>query len=125
MVACARNRIANLSAELDHRLMHLRLDLLLEHDLSTLEDFLDVRPQLARLRVDNRKLFLDAERVGVLLLHPSGRKTSADFADLHRLFQNRARPPRSAKICEICRHTSAEFAQRTLRHGSLEEFAPA
>src|SRR6266404_8889737 len=86
MVARTGNRIANLSAELDHRLMHLRLDLLLEHDLSTLEDFLDVRPQLARLRVDNRKLFLDAERVGVLLLHPSGRKTSADFADLHRLF---------------------------------------
>src|SRR6266567_6946751 len=66
MVARTGNRIANLSAELDHRLMHLGLDLLLEHDLSTLEDFLDVRPQLARLRVDNRKFLFDTERVGVV-----------------------------------------------------------
>src|SRR5206468_12689618 len=73
MVARTGNRIANLGAEFDDRLVHLRLDLLLEHDLSTLEDFLDVRPQLARLRVDNRKLFLDAESVGVVFPAHSGR----------------------------------------------------
>src|SRR5205814_4480499 len=62
------DRIANLGAEFDDRLMHLGLDLLLEQDLATLEDFLNVRLQLARLRIDNRKLLFDTEGVGVLLL---------------------------------------------------------
>src|SRR5438552_3988413 len=62
------DRIANLGPEFDDRLVHLGLDLLLEQDLATLEDFLNVRLQLARLRIDNRKLLFDAEGVGVLLL---------------------------------------------------------
>src|SRR6266581_7304874 len=73
MVACARNRITNLGAEFDDRLVHLRLDLLFEHDLSTLENFLDVRAQFARLRIDDRELFLDAESVGVVFPAHSGR----------------------------------------------------
>src|SRR5947207_10968439 len=62
------DRIANLGPEFDDRLVHLGLDLLLEQDLATLEDFLNVRLQLARLRIDNRKLLFDTEGVGVLLL---------------------------------------------------------
>src|SRR6184192_3528959 len=62
--------------------------LLLEQNFSALENFLNVRPQLARLRIDNRELLFDAESISVFLLHSAGRKTSADFKDLHRLFQN-------------------------------------
>src|SRR5437870_7145902 len=46
--------------------MHLRFDLLFERDSSAFENFLDMRPQLARLRVDNRKLLLDAESEDVV-----------------------------------------------------------
>ena len=45
--------------------MHLRLDLLFEHDFAALENFLDVRAQFARLRIDNREFLLDAESVKV------------------------------------------------------------
>ena len=50
----------------DDRLVHLRLDLLLELHLAAFQDLLDVRPQLARLRIDDRELFLDAERKDVV-----------------------------------------------------------
>src|SRR6266478_10095767 len=82
--------------------MHLGLDLLFQQDLAALENLLDVRPQLARLRIDNRKLLFDTERVGVLFLHPSGRKTSADFADLHRLFLS------SRNLCRFNLRKSAQ-----------------
>ena len=60
------DRLANLGPEFDHRLVHLRFDLLLEHDLAALENFLNVRAQFTRVRIDNRKLFLDAEGVDVI-----------------------------------------------------------
>src|SRR5437763_7486778 len=52
---------ANFSSQLDDRLVHLRLDLLLEHDLAALQDFLNVRTQLARLWIDDGKLLLDPQ----------------------------------------------------------------
>ena len=61
------DRLANFGAELDHRLVHLRLDLLFERDFAALENFLDVRPQLACLRIDDRKFLLDAESKRVIL----------------------------------------------------------
>ena len=64
MIARVGDRLANLSAEFDHRLVHLRFDLLLEHDFAALENFLNMRPQLARLRIDDRELFLNPERKG-------------------------------------------------------------
>ena len=36
------DRLADLRPELDHRLVHLRFDLLFEHDLAALENFLNV-----------------------------------------------------------------------------------
>src|SRR5439155_17181785 len=71
---CARvlDRIANLSAELDHGLVHLGFDLLFEHDLAALENFLNVRTQLARVRINNREFLLNPESKGVLLGAHSG-----------------------------------------------------
>ena len=61
-----RDRRTNLGAQFDDRLVHLGLDLLFQQDLAALEDFLDVRPQLARLGIDDREFFLDAEGEGVV-----------------------------------------------------------
>ncbi len=68
-IACARvlDRIANLSAELHHGLVHLGFDLLFEHDLAALEDFLNVRTQLARLRIDQLKFLFNAESKDMLI----------------------------------------------------------
>ena len=67
MSAGIANRLADFRAELDNRLMHLRLDLLFEHNLSALENFLNMRPEFARLRVNNREFLLDSEGKCVLL----------------------------------------------------------
>ena len=69
-----RDRLANLRAEFDHRLMHLGFDLLFEHDFAAFENFLNMRAQLARLRIDNRELLLDAEGVSVVFVLMAGRK---------------------------------------------------
>src|SRR6266478_3036939 len=65
---CARvlDRIADLGAELDYGLVHLGFDLLFEHDLAALENFLNMRTQLARLRIDNGELLFNPESEGVL-----------------------------------------------------------
>src|ERR1700687_1833871 len=64
------NRLTDLRAELDDRLVHLGFDLLFERDLAALENFLDMRAQFARLRIDNREFLFDAESVSVVLFHP-------------------------------------------------------
>src|SRR4030095_2432678 len=71
------NRLANFGAELDHRLVHLRLDLLFKDNLPILEDLLDVRPQLARLRIDNREFLFHAESKRVVLSAHHGAQISA------------------------------------------------
>src|SRR5207248_8329664 len=48
-------------AELNDRLVHFRLDLLLEGNFPALEDFLDVRPKFACLRIDNGEFLFDTE----------------------------------------------------------------
>ena len=55
-------RLADLGADLDHRLVQFGLDLLAEDELALLEDLRDVRLQLPRLRVDDLVLFLDPDR---------------------------------------------------------------
>src|ERR1043166_3407978 len=50
-----------LSSGSTDRLVHLGFDLFLEHDLAAFEDFLDVRLQFARVWIDDREFFLDAE----------------------------------------------------------------
>ena len=55
-------RLADLGADLDHRLVQLGLDLLAEDELALFEDLRDVRLQLPGRGVDDLVLFLDAER---------------------------------------------------------------
>src|SRR5258708_35700980 len=76
---CARvlDRIANLSAELDHGLVHLGFDLLFEHDLAALENFLNVRTQLACLRIDNRKFLFNTKGECVFLRAHAERECSS------------------------------------------------
>src|SRR5947209_20510833 len=61
------DRLADFGSELNHRLVHLRLDLLFEHDFSALEDFMNMGAQLARFRIDDGEFFFDTEREYVLL----------------------------------------------------------
>src|SRR6185503_1752261 len=61
---------ADSGAHFDHRLDHFWFDLLTEQHLAVFENFRDVRTQLAGLRIDNLKLFFDAECE--LLEHTSG-----------------------------------------------------
>jgi hypothetical protein len=68
--------VADARADLDHRLDHLRLDLLAEEHLPFLKHLRDVRTQLARLRIDDLKFFFDAKRI--LLEH----KFSLSLQDL-------------------------------------------
>ena len=64
------NVAADAGADLDLRLDHLGLDLLAEQHLALFEHLRDVRAQLARLRVDDLKLLLDAECVMFWRHHP-------------------------------------------------------
>src|SRR5678816_2167490 len=52
---------ANFRAQLDHRLMHLGLDLLLEGNFAVLKNLVNVRAQLASFGIDDGKFFLDAK----------------------------------------------------------------
>src|ERR1051325_989246 len=68
--------ITNLSTQLDNGLVHLGLDLLLEHDLPALEDFLNMRTQLAGVRIDNRELLFNAESKSVIFGAHGGQQMS-------------------------------------------------
>ena len=60
---------AHFGAQFDDRLMHLGLDLLLQDHLAARQNFLDVRSQFPRYRIDNLKLFLNADGKYVIF-HP-------------------------------------------------------
>src|SRR2546428_1932677 len=120
------DRIANLGPEFDDRLVHLGLDLLLEQDLATLEDFLNVRLQLARLRIDNRKLLFDTEGVGVLLLgHWSPKSLSKAWRchqvdrPLRRAVLINAAPPRDESVRSWTTDCSIQILRRIGRLTSL------
>jgi hypothetical protein len=54
--------------------MHLGLDLLFEKYFSAFENFVNMRPQLARFRIDDRELLFDAESKRMFLrTHGRGR----------------------------------------------------
>ena len=63
VTSCARllDVAADAGADLDDRLVHLGLDALVQEDLALVEELLDVRAQLARLRIDDLELLLDPE----------------------------------------------------------------
>src|SRR5262249_24227924 len=66
VIASTANGIANFGAQLNDRLVHLRLDLLFERDSSAFENFVNMRTQFARLRVDDRELLFDSQSEDVL-----------------------------------------------------------
>src|SRR5438046_10491711 len=82
--------VTNFSAELDHRLVHLGLDLFLEKNFAAFENFLNVRPQLARLWIDNRELLFDTERISVVFLH-SRKLTYASLSETQLIALTHAR----------------------------------
>src|SRR2546421_5570761 len=61
------DRRTNLRAQLDDRLMHLGFDLFFQQNFAALENLLNVRPQLARLRIDDGEFFFDAEGERVII----------------------------------------------------------
>jgi hypothetical protein len=67
VIARTCNGIANFSAELHDRLVHLRLDLLFERDFSAFEDFMNVRTEFARLGINDCELLFDPKSECMLL----------------------------------------------------------
>jgi hypothetical protein len=61
---------ANLRAKFDHRLMHLRLGVLLQNHFAVGKNLLNARAQPARFRIDNLKLFLDPECENLMMRAP-------------------------------------------------------
>ena len=62
--------------------MHLRFDLFLQDHFSLSEDFLDMRTQLARFRIDDLELFLNADGEHVLVFsHRWGSRLSLPVRD--------------------------------------------
>ena len=57
---------ANFGAQLDDRLMHLRLDAFFQKHFAVGQNLLNVRAQLARLRIDDLKFLFDSEREDVI-----------------------------------------------------------
>ena len=66
MIARTTDGIANFGAQLNDRLVHLRLDLLFERDFSAFEDLVDMRTQFARLGIDDREFLFDSQSERVL-----------------------------------------------------------
>src|SRR2546423_15011 len=103
--------------------MHLRLDLLFEHDLAALENLLNMRTQLARLRIDNRELLFDAQGERVFLGTHGGLQMSSKTQRLssrasHFDKQDACRPRQAGSL-------SSDVAERTACDGRLHEFPPA
>ena len=56
----------NFSPEFDHRLVHLRLEVLFQNHFPVGQNLLNVRTQFARFRIDNLKFFLNPESENVI-----------------------------------------------------------
>ena len=75
--------VANLRAKLDDRLMHLRFDALFQKHLAVRQNLLDVRTQLARLRIDDLEFLFDAESEDVIFrANPNGGTASLKKSSL-------------------------------------------
>src|SRR5258705_11135397 len=110
MPARAIDGIANLRAQLHHRLVHLGLDLLLENDFSTFENFVNMRTQLARFRIDDGELLFDTQSQRMILCAHVG------AANLRK--KSRAvipsRKVRQEKIVDLTRLRPAHSSSRRL-----------
>ena len=74
---------ADRGADLDHRLVHLGLHALLQHELALFDDLgVDVRAQIPRFRVDGLIFLFDTERESrshrVIRARPAGKTRPAD-----------------------------------------------
>src|SRR6266403_4187926 len=106
--------------------MHLRFDLLFEHYFAALEDFLNVRTQLARVRINNREFLLNPESKRVLF-HERRKKNIGRFRRFTQIISG------SPKLLLPSIHENLrnlwkilhEVAERTPCHGGLKESTPA
>src|SRR5437867_6572043 len=89
--------VTNLRAELDDRLMHLWPDLLLQNHFAASQNLLDMRAQLARLRIDDLEFFLDAKREDVIFT-----RHGSQFPQSLLQASNRCRATIS-QSCRVCR----------------------
>src|SRR5436309_7630868 len=117
------NRLANFSAELNDRLVHLRLDLLFEGNFPALEDFLDVRPKFACLRIDNGEFLFDTEGEHVVFGTHAGDATllqkqlsvipsRADDEGPHKEWLRFSSTPRDQRCsCEVLRFAQDDRAE--------------
>src|ERR1044072_6492226 len=80
------NVATNPRADFYHRLDHLGLDLLAEQHLALVENLGDVRTQLARLRINDLKLFFDAQCE--LIEHLSSFRHTFRFRDFATMRQS-------------------------------------
>src|SRR5204863_8440528 len=67
----------NLLAQRNDQRKKLLLDLRWKHDLAARYNLLNMRTQLARLRIDNRELVFDAQGEGVFLCTHGGLRMSS------------------------------------------------
>jgi len=56
----------NFSPKLDYRLMHLRLEVLFQNNFPIGQNFLNVRSQFARFRINDLEFFLDPKSENVV-----------------------------------------------------------
>src|SRR5262245_23981934 len=82
-----------------------------------------MRTQLARFRIDDRELLFNPESERMVLHSIRGRKTSADFADLHRLFLNRGNQASVSSICENLRNLWTSLSRVRLTSASSPPLA--
>ena len=92
------DRVADFRAQLDDRLVHLRLDLLLEHDFSAFEDLVNMRPQLARRGIDDREFLFNTESKRVIF-HQQRKKNIRRFRRFTQIISETPKLPLPL-ICE-------------------------
>src|SRR5262245_50943036 len=109
MIARTTNGIANFGAELNDRLVHLRFELLFERNFSAFEDFVDMRTQLARLRIDDRELLFDSQSERVVLWTHAGSEMSLKTAVLS------SQPESRDTVAIIKANTAGSFDFASLR----------
>ena len=66
LLARTRCIVTNFRAQLDHRLVHLRLDPLFQNVFAAGNDFLNVRSQLTCLRINDLEFLLDTKSEDVI-----------------------------------------------------------
>src|SRR5436305_1547278 len=103
--------------------MHLRFDLLFEHYFAALQDFLNMRAQLARLRINDREFLFNTESKRVLLRAHGG---AGMFLKNNSLSSPSPTGSEPLPLQDLLLIVAAlrELAERTSRDCGLQKFAP-